>query len=147
MDVAGETIHKIVLAAVRLVGNHNDVATRRKQRVDVAPLVGHELVHRGEDNAARRHTQQLAQMGAVFGLARLLAQKLAAAGKGAEKLVVEVVAVGKDDERGILHGGMQDDAPGIEGHGQALAAALRMPDDADALVARAGRVVVTPCDV
>ena len=29
VDVAGEAIHKIVLAAVRLVGNHNDVAARR----------------------------------------------------------------------------------------------------------------------
>ena len=110
--------------------------------MDVAPLVGHELVHGGEDNAPRRHAQQFAQIGAVFGLPRLLAQELAAAGEGAEELVVEVVAVGEDDERGVLHGGVQDDAPGVEGHGQALAAALRVPDDANALVACAARVVV-----
>ena len=38
--------------------------------------------------------------------------------------------------RRVLHRRVQDDAPGVEGHRQALARALRVPDDADAPVAR-----------
>ena len=59
-----------------------------------------------------------------------------AAGEGAEELVVEVVAVGEDDDGRVRHRRVQDDAAGVEGHRQALARALRVPDDADAPVAR-----------
>ena len=58
--------------------------------------------------------------------------------EGAEELIVQVVAVGDDHDGGVLHGGMQDDAPGIKGHGQAFAGALGMPDHADAMVAGFG---------
>ena len=82
-------------------------------------------------------TAQLrAQVGAVGGLHRRLAQQVAAAREGAEELVVEVVAVGEHDERRVRHRRVQDHAAGVEGHRQALAGALRVPDDADAPVAR-----------
>ena len=55
--------------------------------------------------------------------------------KDAEELVVEVVAVGEDDDGGVLHGEVAGDGPGIEGHGEALARALGVPHDADAAVA------------
>ena len=55
--------------------------------------------------------------------------------EGAEELVVQVVAVGEDHDGGVLHGRVQDDAPGVEGHGQALARALGVPDHAHAPVA------------
>ena len=58
-----------------------------------------------------------------------------AAREGAEELVVEVVAVGEHDEGRVLHRRVADDAAGVEGHRQALARALRVPDDADAPVA------------
>ena len=77
-----------------------------------------------------------AQIGAVRGLRRGLAQQIPAARERAEQLVVEVVAVGQHDEGGVVHRRLANDAPGIEGHGQALAGALRVPDDADAPVAR-----------
>ena len=65
----------------------------------------------------------------------VLAQQIAATGEGAEKLVVEIVAVGEDDDGRVLHRRVQDHAAGVEGHRQALAGALRVPDDADAPVA------------
>ena len=58
-----------------------------------------------------------------------------AARERAEQLVVEVVAVGEHDERRVLHRRVQDHAPGVERHRQALARALRVPDDADPPVA------------
>ena len=81
-------------------------------------------------------TEQLrAQVGAVGGLHRRLAQQVAAAGEGAEELVVEVVAVGQHDDGRVRHRRVQDHAAGVEGHRQALARALRVPDHADAPVA------------
>ena len=69
-------------------------------------------------------------------LHRGLSQQVLAAGEGTEQLVVEVVAVGQHDDGGVVHRRFPDDAPGIEGHGQALARPLRVPDDADTPVAR-----------
>ena len=51
-------------------------------------------------------------------------------------MVVEIVAVGEHDHGGVGHGGLADDPPGVEGHGEALSGALRVPDDSDAPVAR-----------
>ena len=47
--------------------------------------------------------QQFAQVLAVLGLHRLLPEQFVAAGESAEKLVVEVVAVGDDHDRRVLH--------------------------------------------
>ena len=77
-----------------------------------------------------------AQVGPVGGLDGRLAQQVAAAGEGAEELVVQVVAVGDDDDRRVPHRRVQDHAARIEGHRQALARPLGVPDDADAPVAR-----------
>ena len=55
-----------------------------------------------------------------------------------EQLVVEIVAVGQHDQRWVLHRRVLDDLAGVERHQQALAGALRVPDDADLAVA-AGR--------
>ena len=68
-------------------------------------------------------------------MGRRLAQNVPAAGEDAEELVVEVVAVGEDDDGGVLHGEVAGDGPGIEGHGEALPRALGVPHDADASVA------------
>ncbi len=56
-------------------------------------------------------------------------QQIAAAGEGAEKLLVEVVAVGEHDHCGILHRRVQDHPAGVEGHRQTLAGSLRVPHD------------------
>lgn len=64
-----------------------------------------------------------------------LADEIRAEGEGAEELVIEVIAVGDDDDGGVLHGVVEDDASGVKRHGEAFAGALGVPDDADALVA------------
>jgi hypothetical protein len=58
----------------------------------------------------------------------------------AEKLVVEVVAVGQHHQRRVLHRRMPHHAGGEEQHGETLAAALRVPDHARAAVARLAAV-------
>ena len=104
--------------------------------VRVALFLGVELLDRREHHAAGGDRQLLAQVGAALRLRRLLAEQVLAAREGAEELVVEVVAVGEDDDGRILHGRLACDGAGVEGHRQALARALCMPDDADAAVAR-----------
>ena len=133
--VPREAVDEVVLAAVRLVGDDDDVAPLREHRVPVAFLLGEELLDRGEHHAARGDGELRAQVGPVGGLHRRLAQQVAAAREGAEELVVEVVAVGQHHDRRVGHRRVQDHAPGIEGHRQALARALRVPDHADAPVA------------
>ena len=71
---------------------------------------------------------------------RRLAQQVLAHAEGAEQLIVEIVAVGQHDQRRVLHRRVLDDLARIEGHQQALAGALRVPDHADLAVAvRRGR--------
>jgi len=97
--VARKAVDEVVLAAVRLVGDHDDVAPLGEDRVAVALLLRQELLDRREHHAARRHRELQAQIGAVGGLHRRLAQQVAAAREGAEELIVEVVAVGQHDQR------------------------------------------------
>ena len=97
--VPGEAVDEVVLAAVRLVGDDDDVAAVGERRVPVALLLGEELLDRGEDHAARSDRQELAQVRAGLGLHRRLAQQILAARERAEELVVQVVAIGEDDER------------------------------------------------
>jgi len=101
----------------------------------------------GEHDAPRRHRQQLTQVRAALGLHRRLAQQVLAPRERAEELVVEVVAVGEHNDGRVSHRRLTDDAPGVEGHRQALTRTLRVPDHADAAVARgaarrAARLVV-----
>ena len=106
------------------------------QRGPIVLLLGEELLDGGEHHAAGFHREPGAQIRPARGLHGRLAQQVGAAREGGEELVVEVVAVGQHDDGGVLHRRLADDAPGIEGHGQALARALGVPDDADAPVAR-----------
>ena len=97
----------------------------------VALLLGEELVNGSEHHPAHRHGEQLPQVRPALRLHRRLAQQVLAARKGAEELVVEVVAVGEHDEGRVLHHRLADDAAGVESHGQAFARALGVPDHAD----------------
>jgi hypothetical protein len=127
-----------VLGAVRLIGDHHDVVAVGEHRVAVLVLAGHELLDGGEDDAARGTVAEFgAQVLPAVGLHRFLAQQVLRQREDAEQLPVEVVAVGDDDDRRVLHQRVLHDARGKAGHGDALAAALRMPDDA-ALVRSAG---------
>ena len=129
---------KAVLRAVGFVGNDHDVAALGKHREHVLVLARHELLDGGEDDAARGPiAQQLAQFLPRAGLHRLLTQQVGAQAEHAEQLAIEVVAVGDDDDGGVLHRRLLHHAGGEAGHGDALAAALGVPDHA-ALAAHAG---------
>ena len=134
----GEAVDEVVLAAVGLVRDDDDVAAVGEQRMSVALLLGKELLNRREDHAARGDLQQLAKVGAALGLDRASAQQFRAAGERAEQLVVEVVAVGEDDQCRILHAGCRIDRPGVEGHREALARPCVCQTTPDAPVALAG---------
>ena len=43
---------KAILRAVRLIGNHHNVATARQHRKHILVLTRHELLNRGKDDAA-----------------------------------------------------------------------------------------------
>lgn len=77
---------------------------------------------------------------ASAGLHGCLAEDIRAALELAEKLVVEIVAVGKHHQRRALHRRMPHHTGGEEEHGKTLAAALRVPDHARATVARLAAV-------
>ena len=133
--VAGVAIDEVVLAAVRLIGDHHDVPAPRQLGMPVALLFRKELLDRGEHHAARLDRQLGAQVDTAAGLGRRLPQQVPAARERAEQLIVEVVPVRQHDDRWVFHRGLADDPPGVEGHSQALARALSVPDDADPPVA------------
>ena len=132
--MAGETVYEVVLAAVGLIGDDHDVAPLGQGGEGIAPLLGEELLDGGEDHASGGHRQLLPKVGPALGLRRRLAQQVLAAGEGSEELVVQVVAVGENDDGRVLHSRLADDGAGVEGHGQALAGPLGVPDHSDAPV-------------
>ncbi len=80
-------------------------------------------------------SEPLPEVVAIGGLLGCLAQQVPAQAERAEQLVVEVVAVGQDDERRIGQRRTAHGEAGEERHQEALAGALRVPDDADLAVA------------
>ena len=67
------------------------------------------LLDGGEYDAAAGHLQQFLQMPPVLGLHRLLPQQLHGSRKSVEQLVVQIIAVGDDDDGRVLHGGGGDE--------------------------------------
>ena len=133
--VPGEAIDEVVLAPVSLVGDDHDVPAIREDRVAITHLRGEELLDRREDDPARGDRELRSKVGPVLGLDGILAEQIATAGERPEELVVEIVAVGQDDDRRVGHRGFEDHPAGVEGHRQALARTLRVPDDADPPIA------------
>ena len=134
--MAGVAVYEVVLTAVGFIGDDHDVAPLGQDRVGVPFLIGEELLDGGEHHPARFHRQFAAQVGPACGLAGGLAEQVLATGEDAEQLVVQVVAVGEDDDGRVFHGRFADDSPGVERHGQAFSRSLRVPHHSDAPVAR-----------
>ena len=65
--VAGEAVDEVVLAAVGLVGDDDDVAPVRKHGGAVPGLSGHELLDRREDDSTAADAELLARDGPVGG--------------------------------------------------------------------------------
>ncbi|WPL16087.1 hypothetical protein Thiowin_01024 [Thiorhodovibrio winogradskyi] len=78
-----------------------------------------------------------AQIGAAVGLLRSLAQQVAAHHESGEQLIIQIIAVGDDHDGWIGHGRVAHQLADVEGHQQAFAGALGVPDHADAAVATA----------
>ena len=118
--VPRKAIDEIVLAAVRFVGDDDDVAAVGEHRVPVAFLFREEFLDSREHHAAGGD-DSFREVGAVGGLNRRLAKQIMATCKRTEELIVEIVAVGQHDEVGFSIAGCRITRPGVEGHGQALA--------------------------
>ena len=117
---------------MRLVGYYHHVAAVGQQVVAVA-LLWLEFLYGGEDHTSRLHLQQVLQMVAAVGLHRRLAQQLFGGYKSLEELVVEVVTVGDDHHGGVVQ--PLHYLAGVEHHRKRLAATLRVPHHAGAMVA------------
>jgi hypothetical protein len=131
------------LGTVGLVGDNDDICPLREGFINVA-FFGLELLDGGKDDAPGGDFEQRLEMVAVVGLHRLLPQQLFGSGEGVEELVVEIVAVGDDDDGGVVE--RLDDFSGVEDHREGLAAALGVPDDARfavplGLLLHAGQIV------
>ena len=73
--MAGEAVDEVVLAAMGLVGDDDDVAPVRKHGVAVAGLGRHELPDGGEDDPTAADAELGAQVGPILGLGGILAQE------------------------------------------------------------------------
>ena len=110
------------------VSNHDDVVAVRKHWEHVLVFAGHELLDGGEHDATGGPVaQQLAQRLPGGCLHGLLAQQVLRQAEHPKELAIQVVAVGDDDDGWVGHGGFLHHAGGKAGHGDALAAALRVP--------------------
>ncbi len=129
--VAGEAVDEVVLAAVGLVGDDHDVAPLAEQRC-ASPGSGQELLDGGEDDAARGdlRASRAGRRGSsactgVWRSSSWQPQKVPKSWSSRSLRSVITTMVG------LLSSGWAIDLAGIEGHRQALAAALRVPHHAD----------------
>ena len=109
--MAGEAVDEVVLAAVGLVGDDDDVAAVGEQPgAGARPCSGRNfwmVVKTTPPEATRSFARRSARLSAWTGGWRSSSWQRA---KVLEELVVEVVAVGHDDDGGVLHGRVEDDA-------------------------------------
>ena len=129
---AGPTYEKI--DPVRFIGNDDHIAPRCQHGVFVALFRG-KLLNRSENDAPGIAVEEPLEIFATLRLYRRLPNQIMAHGERGKELIIKIIAVGKNHNRGILHGGMQDEPPGIKSHEQTLSRSLRMPDDPCALIA------------
>ena len=73
--VLGEAVNEIVLAAVRFIGDDDDVAPVGKQRMLAAFFIGKEFLNRGEHHPAGSGLKEVPKLGTVLSLGRGLAQQ------------------------------------------------------------------------
>src|SRR5690606_20885652 len=129
--MARKAVHEVVLAAMGLIRDDDDVAPVGEHLIPAFDGLGlaaveqdalldlrQEFLDGRKDNAARRHLEQSFQMLPALGLHGSLPEQIFTAGESLEELIIEIVAVGKDDQRRIVEG--EDEFAGVEYHAQAL---------------------------
>ena len=128
--VPGEPINEVVLTAVRLVRNHHMFFRSDNKGCCVLPFSGKNfwmvvkmMCPASTASFARRSGRSSACSGADATHRRN--------GRRFRTVDRQVVAVRQYDDRGVAHGRLPNDPPGIERHRQALARPLGVPDDAD----------------
>ena len=131
-----DTSAKAVLRTVRLVRHHDDVLPLAHGRQFVLALGCREFLDGGEDHSARGSIKLGAKIIAAVGLDRFLPDKVAAHRERAEQLIVQIVAVGDDDDGGVFQSRIANEQASVESHQQAFARSLSMPDHAYSLIAR-----------
>ena len=123
-----------ILAPVCFIGNDNHIAPRCQHGVLVTLFRG-KLLDRSENDAPGIAAKEPLEVFATLRLYRRLPEQITAHGERGKKLIIKIIAVGKNHKCRILHSGMQDEPPGIKSHEQTLSRSLRMPDDPCALIA------------
>ena len=139
--VGHQRLHRAVqlaaLGAVALVHEDEQLAHRlaglRLQFLDERVEVVHALPAELVDQRAEQARRGLAELAHQVAAAAGAGDRLARLGEDALDLLVQLVAVGDDDHAGV--GLVLQNPLGQQHHDDALAAALRVPDDA-ALVRR-----------
>ena len=102
------------------VGDDHDVPAVGEGRHALTFLLGHELLDRSEYDASAADLKEVAQLIAAVCLLGLLADDLIAAVELPEELVIQIVAIGQDYDRRVLHGRVLGHTAGIEEHREAL---------------------------
>ena len=138
-QVAGVSVEVVVVGAVGLVDDDDDVAAVGKPGVGPAVLAlflgAAELLQRREDDAAHTAVSQLsAELVTGADLKGLFREQIAGL-EDVVELVVQVGPVGKDDDRRVAEGRVGEDLVGVQLHFHGLAGALSVPDDAGPAVA------------
>ena len=113
-----------ILPTMRFICHHDNVPAFRKSFVAFL-----KLLHSRENNAVCLPVcKQFFQVFATFGVLRCLPEKVLAAGELPVKLVIQIVAVGDDNDGRAFQCFLQ--IMSIEDHRQRLSAALCMPENA-----------------
>ena len=82
---------------MRLIGHHDHIAAVGQQREAFLAALGREFLDGGENHTTRCARQKSPQVLAAVGLFRILAEQVLAQAEGRRQLVVQIVAVGQND--------------------------------------------------
>lgn len=132
----GKAVDEIVLASVRFVSDDDDVPPVGKHGVLIAFLFRQEFLNGRENDAAGVDLKFPSEVGPAFRLHGRLAKQLLTAGESTEELVVEIVPIRQNHQGRIRHCRFEDHSSSVKCHREALPRTLRVPDHADAPVAR-----------
>ena len=131
-----KSVDKIVLAAVRLIGDDHNIAPCRKHRMGIALLLRKKLLDRRKHHAPGRHRELLTQISASTRLRWRLTQQIPTTRKRTKKLIIQIVAIRQNHNRRILHHRIPNNSPGVKSHRQTLTRPLRMPHHANPPITR-----------